>query len=178
MFLTTALRLRDSRSLNVAILTFNRLLPSFRKDSEARRYIVDAVLKASITSFNEPYFTDSQTKLAGLIAQIISLDEGASQAVVLSLPGLNEEKVLKRFAKLRQARSPNQGAGVVLEMLQGLRGVSIHELGKITQVRRRKSKGDLRGNGGVEMGGVVTDGIQRGGEEGLEGVAGMFGQGG
>ncbi|KIV99830.1 uncharacterized protein PV09_08500 [Verruconis gallopava] len=174
MFLTSALRMRDQRSVNVVVLTLNRLLPFFKKPSEVRDYICDAVLKNAIQSFNEGYFTESQTKLAGLIAQIISLDENATKAVILSLPNMDPEKVQRRFERLRQTKSPTQGAAIVLEMLQGLRGVSIHELGKITAAPRRKASRDkLKME--MEMGGIVNDGIRRGGEEELDGIAGMFG---
>lgn len=173
MFLTACLRMRDTRANNLTILSLNRFLPFFRKPSEARSYICDSVLKAAITSFNEQYFVDCQTKLAGLIAQIISLDEETTRTVIISLPGLDVGKVDRRLGRLREARSTHQGAAVVLEMLQGLRGVSIHELGRIGGAQKvKKKKGGLEEMG---MSGVVTDGIQRGAEEGLEGVAGMFG---
>jgi exportin-5 len=165
--------MRDTRANNLTILAFNRVLPFFRRPGEARDYIVDAVLKAAISSFNEDYFADCQTKLAGLIAQVISLDEPTTRAVIVSLPGLDQGKVDRRLERLRNARSTHQGAAVVLEMLQGLRGVSIHELGRMGGVQRKK-----KGKSAVEemgMAGIVNDGIQRGGEEQLDGVAGMFG---
>ena len=93
---------------------------------------------------------------------------------MVGLPGMAAGKVEKRLERLRGVRSPAQGAAVVLEMLQGVRGVSIYELGKMERpgkVKRKASKGNVN----VEMAGVVTDGIRRGGEEELEGVAGMFG---
>jgi exportin-5 len=165
--------MRDTRSNSIVTLTLNRLLPFFKKDDEVRDYICDTVLKAAISSFNEAYFVDSQTKLAGLVAQIISLDEEKAKGIILSLPGMKAEKVERRFERLRNTRSPSQGAGIVLEMLQGLRGVSIHELGKMTAPRRKQSKTTMTAD--IGMAGVVTDGIERGGEEQLEGVAGMFG---
>jgi exportin-5 len=86
---------------------------------------------------------------------------------------MNPDKVERRFERLRGTKTPNQGAGIVLEMLQGLRGVSIHELGKMTAAPRRKNS-KAKEKMEMEMGGIVNDGIKRGGEEELDGVAGMF----
>lgn len=169
VFLTSALRMRDTRSTSVAIITFNRLLPFFRKPSPVRDFLCDHVLKAAISSFNEPYFVDSQNKLAGLIAQIISLDEEVPRGIIAGLPGMKEEKVGRLFKRLAGVRSPTQGGAVVLELLSGLRGVSIHELGRMERPRIR-AKEVVE----ADMGGVVELGIKRGGEEELEGVAGMF----
>jgi exportin-5 len=88
VFLTSTLRMRDTRSCNITIQLFNRLLPFFRKPSQVHDYLCDNVLKAAITSFNEPHFVDVQKALAGLVAQIIGIDENIPRDVILSLPGL------------------------------------------------------------------------------------------
>ena len=100
-FLTSTLRMRDTRSCAITIQTFARAINFFRKPSPVRDYFCDSVLKAAITSFNEPYFVDSQKALAGLISQIISLDEEGPKSIILSLPGMKEEKVQRLFARLR-----------------------------------------------------------------------------
>jgi exportin-5 len=173
IFLTSALRFRDTRSCNTAIQIFGRTIPFFNKPSEVQSYICDSVLKAAITSFNEPYFVDAQKNLASLIAQIISMDSegGVPRSVLLSLPGLSEEKVDKVVKRVRGSKSAQQGGSAVLGLLSGLRGVSIHELGKMEVSKPVKREFTL----GMD---VVDEGgnrIRRGGEEELEGVKGMFG---
>lgn len=88
----------------------------------------------------------------------------------MSLPGLGErvEKVDRVLERVRGSRSVAAGGAVVLELLSGLRGVSIHELGKMDQPRANKGKGRLEVGG--EMA-VDDNTIQRGGEESLVGVA-------
>ncbi|KAE9981484.1 hypothetical protein BLS_007313 [Venturia inaequalis] len=174
IFLTSALRFRDTRSCNMVIQIFGRTLPFFSKPSDFQVYICDNVLKAAIQSFNEPYFVDAQKNLASLIAQIISMDateKGVPRSILLSLPGLGENKVDKVIAKVRSSKSAQQGGNAVLSLLSGLRGVSIHELGKMptAEVKKKKKVIDV----GME---VVVDGIRRGGEEGLDGVSAMFGR--
>lgn len=181
VLLTSALRMRDTRSCSITIQIFNRLLPYFRKPGPVHDYLCDQVLKAAITSFNEPYFVDVQKSLAGLVAQIIMLDEKMPREVILSLPGMGEkmERVDRVLDRVRNARSVNQGGASVLELLSGLRGVSIHELGKMER-RGPDWKSSANGRGKkatVEGEMVVEDGsIARGGEENLLGVAELMGQ--
>lgn len=171
VFLTSALGFRDTRSCNTAIQILGRTIPFFNKPSEIQAYICDNVLKAAITSFNEPYFVDAQKNLASLIAQIISIESQSEmpRSVIMSLPGLSEERVDKVLKKIKGSKSAQEGARAVLGLLSGLRGVSIHELGKME--RPVVVKKEIR-----EMDIAVDDAnIRRGGEEELEGVAGMFG---
>lgn len=175
MFLTSTLRFRDTRSCNMAIQIFGRTLPFFSKPSEIQSYICDAVLKAAITSFNEPYFVDAQKNLASLIAQIISMDateNGVPRSILLSLPGLGGDKVDKVIKRVRSSKSAQQGGAAILGLLSGLRGQSIHELGKMPTVEAKNKKVAVVG---ME---VVVDegGIRRGGEETLDGVSDMFGR--
>jgi exportin-5 len=177
VFLTSSLRMRDSRSCSFTIQIFTRLLPFFRKPGPVHDYVCDNVLKAAITSFNEPYFVDVQKQLASLIAQIITVDDRIPRDVILSLPGLGErvEKVDRVLGRVRSARSATQGGAVVLELLSGLRGVSIHELGKMEQPKVKKQHSKTEVMVGNEMA-VDDNTIRRGGEEELAGVAELMGQ--
>ncbi|KAF2770934.1 hypothetical protein EJ03DRAFT_381697 [Teratosphaeria nubilosa] len=184
LFSTHTLRIHDTRSVSTITRVFRNLLPVFTATStspaapQVREYIASEVLKATISSLNEPYFADLQRDLAGLIAQIIALYAdltGTVRGVLMSLPNMGVEKVERVVGRLVKAGGTERlGRSLVLELLEGVRGVSIYEAGRIPVGAGGKKKG-----GGVaekyamevEQGAVV----QGGGEEGLDGLAGMFG---
>jgi exportin-5 len=177
VFLTSALRMRDTRACASTITTLTRILPHFRGAGPVHDYFCDDVLKAAITSFNEPHFVDCQRQLASLIALIITLDEHAPRDVILSLPGLGDrvDKVDRFLARVRDAGNAARGGAVVQELLSGLRGVSIHELGKMEQPKAKKQVSKSDAMAGNEMA-IDDNTIQRGGEEELAGVAELMGQ--
>ncbi|KAF2400032.1 hypothetical protein EJ06DRAFT_530797 [Trichodelitschia bisporula] len=170
MLLRSALRMRDTRSCSTAIHSLSTLLPDFNKPSPVHDFLYTEVLKTAITSFNEPYFVDAQRNLATLIAQIC-LDHDTAFAVLTQLPGLGDDvpRVERALKRVRDAKSAGQGAAVVMDLLHSLRGVSIHELGKIERTKPRPRVRDAPMD-------VTETGIRRGGEDQLDGVATMFGK--
>lgn len=101
-----------------------------------REYIASDVLKACVTSLHEPYFVDLQKELAALIAAVISYYSPVTSTgtdVLLSLPGVTEDG-LRKFAPFMEkpgAHSRQQRA-LVLELLKDVKGVSISEMGKVS----------------------------------------------
>ena len=92
---------------------------------------------------------------------------------MLSLPDVSASKVDKAFGKIGKASTERQQRALVLELLEGFRGVSIYEAGKIARPKSR-GKGVQQRYMEVEQApGVVTNGE----ELGLDGVAGLFGEG-
>ena len=92
------------------------------------------MLKAAIVALHEPHLVDVHKELAGLIALLIRLDPpGQPRSVILSLPGMGEReaKVDRALQSMTETRSERQQRSIVLDLLAGVRGVSIHELGKI-----------------------------------------------
>lgn len=90
-----------------------------------------------------------QKDLAQLIAAIWVLYGVASptpRSVLLSLPGITEEKVAQTESSLQRCVSPRQQRALILELLEPLRGVSIAEQGKIlgTREERRKARSALQ----------------------------------
>lgn len=131
------------------------------------------VLQAAITSLHEPYFVDAQKDLAGLIAQIIVLDPIVTRSIILSLPGTDENKVDRRLLQIRSSPSERVQRSVVLDLLSNVRGVSIHEQGRIERASIKKAA-----KPGIKeeyMSIDETPKIVRGGSPGLAGVADMFG---
>jgi exportin-5 len=99
------------------------------------------VLKACITSLNEPYFADIQRDLANLIANILALYSPltpTARDILLSLPDMSSQKVDSAIERIVASASERTQRVLVLELLEGVRGVSIHEMGKID---RRDGKG-------------------------------------
>lgn len=181
MFCTHTLRMRDSRCCTTISRVLRSIIPVFNHSDEApcpqvREFISTEVLKACITSLNEPYFVDVQRDLANLIAQILHQYSGRSDTalqVLLSLPNMQASKVEKVVRRIRETESERSQRTYVLDLLEGVRGVSIHEAGKIDR-RDTKAKRSAMQQGFMEVEAKAkVDG--RGESPGLEGMAGMFG---
>lgn len=180
LFCTHALRMRDTRCCATICKVFRSIVPLFQSSNapapQVREFICTEVMKACITSINEPYFADMQKDLAALIAQIVLLYSPLTNTprdVLLSLPDMSASKVDKALAKMSKAPSERQQRALVLDLLEGVRGVSIYEAGKIAR-ETPKSKG----KSGVQQQYMEVEqgpGIAQGEEVGLEGVAGLFG---
>ncbi|KAK5113493.1 hypothetical protein LTR62_003362 [Meristemomyces frigidus] len=182
LFCTHALRMRDTRCCTTITRVFRTIIPLFTSTTapapQVREFICTEVLKACITSLHEPYFADMQKDLAALIAHIINLYQNAQltdtpRQVLLSLPDMSERKIEKAFAKIAgKGGSERQQRAVVLDLLDGVRGVSIYEAGKVGRDGGQKKNGVAQ-----QYMEVNREGIEEGQEVGLEGVAGLFGEG-
>lgn len=149
LFCTHALRMRDTRCCSIITRVIRSILGDFAPPNDSqttvtiREFISTDVLKACITSVHESYFVDMQKDLAQLIASILVLYGVASptpRSVLLSLPGIAEEKVTQTEASLQRCVSPRQQRALILELLEPLRGVSIAEQGKILGSREERRK--------------------------------------
>lgn len=189
LFCTHALRMRDSRCCSTICRVFRSIVPIFATTSgtatisaqtaeQVREFISTEVLKACITSLNEPYFADLQKDLAALIAQIILLYSSRTatpRAILLSLPDMPEAKVDKAIHRVCKTQNERQQRALVLELLEGVRGVSIYEQGKVD---RGKLGGAPKKKMATQMQYMEVEQrpqVVHGEEEGLEGVAGLFG---
>ncbi|KAK6592537.1 hypothetical protein H4I96_11768 [Botrytis cinerea] len=78
LFLTHAIRMRDTRCCGVVLRVFRSIVPEFSSGNDSslassiREFISTEVLKAAISSLNEPYFVELQKDLASLIASILA----------------------------------------------------------------------------------------------------------
>ena len=157
LFCTHALQVRDTRSASIITRVVRSIVPVFSQPASQtgvspevapviREFISSSVLRSAITSFHDPYFVELQKDLGQLIATIwtcygIAHDSGGQpltstpQDVILSLPGMSEEQVRETADRLAETSSQRHQRAYVLELLEGLRGVSISEMGKINPVR-------------------------------------------
>lgn len=187
LFCTHALRMRDTRCCSIITRVIRSILQDFAPPHSSqtvvtiREFISSEVLKACITSVHEPYFVDMQKDLAQLIASIWVL-YGAStptpKALILSLPGMTEERVASTEAALVRSTSSRQQRALVLDLLEGLRGVSVAEQGKILGSReeRRKARSALQERFmSNEMEGQQGHTVDINDGPDLSGVADMFG---
>ena len=160
--------------MNTMTRLLRSILPRFKDKSPIRDYFCDEILKSAITSLHEAYFVDCQKELASLIAGIILLDDEIPRAIILSLPGMDDTaRVDRKLAKLRAVNRSDDRMqrGVVLDLLSSVRGVSIHEQGKIERAKPKKRTVMMEQYMSVDQGPTIV----RGTSPGLEGVAGMFG---
>ncbi|KAG0647223.1 hypothetical protein D0Z07_7030 [Hyphodiscus hymeniophilus] len=185
LFLTHAIRMRDSRCCGVVLRVFRSIVPDFAPalstdspfSSSIREFISADVLKACISSLHEPYFVELQKDLAHLIASILIYYSPATQTprqILLSLPGIQESAVDKCLDYImRQGMQSKQQRALVLDLLRDLKGVSISEQGRITKsasaVRKERSK--MQQEFMKEQPPARDD---RRPSPSLEGVAGMF----
>lgn len=187
LFCTHALRMRDTRSCSIITRVIRSILQDFAPPNNSpttatiREFISTEVLKACITSVHEPYFVDMQKDLAQLIASIWVLYGSASEtprALILSLPTMDEQRVANTEAALLRATAARQQRALVLDLLEGLRGVSIAEQGKILSSReeRRKARSALQERYmTTEMDSQQNHKVDINDGPDLSGVADMFG---
>ena len=176
-----------------------------------REFIGSEVLSAAINSLHDGYFADVQKDIAGLIATIwiayglpthvlMVIDEDGVQVqpaqerppltqtvrnLLLSLPGMTEQRVDGVAAKLSTTGgvtgSNRQQRGLVLGLMEGLRGVRISELGKYER-NEAKEKSKLQEKymqrESIAMAGIEGEervDVEGEGLEELGAVAGLFG---
>lgn len=188
LFCTHALRMRDTRCCSIITRVIRSILQDFAPPNNTptvltiREFISSQVLMACITSVHEPYFVDMQRDLAQLIASIWVLYGSTSptpRSIILSLPGLSETDVANTEAALVQSTSARQQRALILDLLEGLRGVSVAEQGKILgNQERRRAKSALQekymSTNEMEVQQTATKVDVNDGPD-LSGVADMFG---
>lgn len=179
--------MRDTRCCSIITRVIRSLLQDFAPPNDTpttatiREFISSEVLKACITSVHEPYFVDMQKDLASLIASIWVLYGSSSptpRTVILSLPGIDPQRVAYAENALLRSSSARQQRALILELLEGLRGVSIAEQGKIldSRVERRKTRSALQEKYMKnEMDGQQTTKVDINDGPDLGGIADMFG---
>ncbi|KAI5361552.1 putative importin-beta domain, armadillo-like helical, exportin-1/5, exportin-5 [Septoria linicola] len=188
LFCTHALRMHDGRCCSTICKVFRSIIPLFTHTTQTasaispeaaasvREFISTEVLKACITSLNEPYFADLQKDLATLIANIMvmySSKTDTPRQVLLSLPDITEHRLEKAMAKMVRTSNERSQRSVVLDLLEGVRGVSIHEMGKVEQAKAKRKEN--KGVAAQYTMAAEATGVVRGGEDELDGVAGLFG---
>jgi exportin-5 len=174
MFCNSTIRVRDTRSVVTIVRVLRTILPRFKEKSPIRDYFCNDILKSAITSLHEPYFVDCQKELASLIAGIIHLDEDIPRSIILSLPGMGDQyRVDRRLSKLRGSNRSDERMqrSIVLDLLSSIKGVSIHEQGRIQRSAPKKRSAAMEQYMAVDQ----TPTIVRGTSPNLGGVADMFG---
>ncbi|KAF9873604.1 hypothetical protein CkaCkLH20_09063 [Colletotrichum karsti] len=156
--------------------------------SAIREYIASDVLRACISSFNEPYFVDLQKDLASSIASILvhySPLTNTPRDILLSLPNIRVADLdkLNDFVSKPSAHTRQQRA-LVLDLLKDLKGVSIAEQFKLPKNssfgRPKKSSRSKMAQEFMTPASESTtrsgaaSGARRGTPDGLEGVANLF----
>jgi exportin-5 len=174
VFCTSCIRVRDTRSVVTMVKVLRTLLSRFKEKSPIRDYICNDILKNAITSLHEPYFVDCQKELASLIAGIIHLDDEIPRSIILSLPGMGDpQRTDRRLYKLRGANRSDERMqrSIVLDLLSSVRGVGIHEQGKIERPKPKKKTAFQEQYMSVDEPATIV----RGTSPGLAGVSDMFG---
>lgn len=143
--------MRDTRACTLITRVFRGLVPEFAGDdsidTDVREFISTEVLKACITSLNDPYFVDMQKDFAQLIASVFTSYSSRTHTpkqVVLELPGMTEEAVDRAIRHMyRGQNNPRQQRATVLQWLAAYRGLTIDEQGKLPRPDPKKLKSEL-----------------------------------
>lgn len=172
--------MRDTRSCSPIAKVLRSLVPEFAGDgpveTDVREFMSTEVLKACITSLHDPYFVELQKDFAQLIASILISYTPRTETpkqILLSLPGLPTEKVDRSIRHLFKAQqNSRQQRAIVLDLLEGFRGVAIHEQGKLPKPDPKKLRSAMQEK-------YMTVEVQANGPKekspDLSGIAGMFG---
>lgn len=144
--------MRDTRSCSYITRVLRSLVSEFSDDTDiavdVREFISTEVLKACITSLHDSYFVDLHKDLAQLIASILHTYTPKTQTprtILLSLPSMTSERVDRALNQLAKTQ-PNtrQQRALILDLLAGLRGVSISEQGKIAKPDTKKLRSAMQ----------------------------------
>lgn len=172
--------MRDTRACTQIAKVFGRLVPEFTGDnpvhSEVREYISTEVLKASITSLNDPYFVEMQRVFAQLIASILvsyNPRTATPGQILLSLPGMTQEKADRAISHLyRSSENRRQQRAVVLQLLEAYRGMTIDQQGKLPRLDHTKIKSEMQAKYTATN---VDATVKKEGSPDLGGMAELFG---
>ena len=183
LFCTHALAMHDGRACSLITRVLRTIIGDFTSMSpigtEIREFISTEVFKACITSLHDPYFVDVQSDLATLIASILGHYNQLTETprrILVSLPGLTEEDVAQALQRLVTARDAKHGGkqqrAIVLQLLEGLRGVSVSEQGRFPKPESKKARTAMQERYmAVE---APANAVQREKSPDLGGVADMF----
>ena len=146
LFCTHTIGMRDTRSCSLITRVLGSLVPEFETigpiDTEVREFLSTEVLKGCINSLHDPYFVDLQKDLAQLIASIVIIYTPRTETpkqILLSLPSMSPEKVDGAVQQLYKAHdSTRHQRAIILDLLDGLRGISISEQGRIAKLDTKK----------------------------------------
>ncbi|KAI2634491.1 ARM repeat-containing protein [Xylaria nigripes] len=161
VFCTRVIQMKDTRCCSIMLRVLKTVVPEFGAPdatnplagsgpdshyqhnswvsadtaSVIRQYISTDITMACVASLHEPYFVEQQKELASLIATILvsySPMSSTARDVLVSLPNIKQEEVDKGIEFMMRSNPRGQRA-VVLELLRELKGVSVSEMGKLTQ---------------------------------------------
>ena len=171
--------MRDTRACSYIARVLRSIVPEFSGDGpvepDVREFVSTEVLKACITSLHDPYFVELQKDFAGLIASIIISYTPRTETprqILLSLPGISTDKVDRATRHLLKAQTNSrQQRAIVLDLLEGFRGVAIHEQGKLPKADPKKARSKLQEKYMIVD--IQAD-PKREPSPDLSGVAGMF----
>lgn len=142
--------MHDSRSVGVITKVLRSLIPEFQHEeattspttaatidagvaASVREFFSTDVLRACVESIHDPYFAESQSQFAALVAAIIHLytpHTDTPKQKLRDLPEMTEERLTTYFDRIRKETSEKHQRAAALKMLESVRGTSIHEQGK------------------------------------------------
>ena len=172
--------MRDTRACSLIAKVLRSIVPEFAGDgpveADVREFVSTEVLKACITSLHDPYFVELQKDFAQLIASILISYTPRTERpkeILLSLPGMDAERLSRAIRQLLKApQNTRQQRAIVLDLLEGFRGVAIHEQGKLPKPDAKRLRSALQEK---YMTVDVQANEKREASPDLGGVAAMFG---
>lgn len=172
--------MRDTRACSLIAKVLRSIVPEFAGDgpveADVREFVSTEVLKACITSLHDPYFVELQRDFAQLIASILISYTPRTERpkeILLSLPGMDAERLSQAISHLLKAQqNTRQQRAIILDLLEGFRGVAINEQGKLSKPDAKKLRSALQEK---YMTVDVQANDKREASPDLGGIAAMFG---
>lgn len=210
VFCNHVLRMRDTRSCGLVTRIMRSIIPEFTTVNtssskhhhpdtsgesatsanvrastaeQIREFFCSDVLKGAISSLHEPYFADLQKELGALIGCILfnyGKQTTTPRNILQSLPGITDEQIDRALDQITINQGERHQRAIVLSLLEGLRGVSIHEMGKLISntTRREQTAGKTRTAMQEQFANMAVDPqpstITRGGSAEIEGLSQLF----
>ncbi len=148
-FCTHVIQVPDSRCCAITVRVLKSICGDFVGDSELavamREYMSGDVLRAAITSFHDGRFVDVQRDLITLIVSIYmtySRSSSTARNNLMALPGVTAAKMEAVNKRLFETASNRHLRGLMMGLLEDVRGMSITEQGKVVPPPRATPTSD------------------------------------
>ena len=125
------LTIHDTRAVQHTVRNVQSILGMLMPVPNYQYFISNTILEATLRSYNDSYFAETQSDLIDLIAQIYARDvSGHAKALFLQLPGVKETSLAAYEANLQEHKSSRSRRQFTKELLAEIKGVSTAEQGR------------------------------------------------
>jgi len=135
MLTSKLLSIRDTRAVQHTVRNVQSILGLLMPSAHYTSFLANTILEATLRSYNDPYFHETQAELLDLIGQIYDADQsGEAKALFLRLPGVKESSIAAFEQGRNEHRSLKSRRLYTKQLLAEIKGLAPSEQGKRKQV--------------------------------------------